>query len=573
MSCQACERPAAHIARTHGCAAHCCSPACAHALYAGITALPGNTHYAVSAASPLGRAVNRGNLVVPQSTLATLIGALQRVGPQMKRGADAAELDASTQAAAPVPVDWTVALPADAWGEILRRLERTDLANFGAINTRTAALAQADPAQVALRRRELTNREAAARYANPYTSDEERRLLRRAFDHVAEMALALLLVLDLELLDRLNFSRDFDLYEKRLRELLVETERNGPAIFVRPLHYPTTPNPNHGRSGAPIRVMVGAINFWLGYYMVDFQSVAARQLLRIRRNHVALFDSIRETPESDSLFAFLNTDIPGNQDGLPWEIVRDSLGGGVDPRRPDAGAALCQMDFSFRANPRFVEFLRDNNVVLDSPPNELGFRPINYALINDNLEWVIQTLELQGRLYDVLAERTATQKGPQWLREPIMFGALEFVAGQRVSSSLIMQIARLIVPAADRLKKQGYPSLFLQRNQAGLTPLAAYLAENVFIPDSANDWSVHKNMIVWAEGGWEPWEIVNGRPAIMYASDPWMVPKLIERLYTGVRHQPATAAVREFIFAEIIKREAAHRDTTDLQAAQALLRA
>lgn len=559
MSCQACERPAAHIARTHGCAAHCCSPACAHAIYAGITALPGNTHYAVSAASPLGRAINRGNLVVPQSTLATLIGALQRIGPQMKRGADAAELDASTQAAAPVPVDWTVALPADAWGEILKRLERADLSTFGGINPRATALTQLDSVQMALLQRELTDYTAAVRYANPHTDDEQLRHLRHAFPGVAEMALALLLELDLELMDRLNFSRDIASYDKRLRDLLIETERNGPAIFVQPLLFPSHGFNWHGDTRQTCRVMPGLINQLLRENLIMYRSQIARQLLQMRKTRVSLVATIVETPESDSFFKCYTTLAPAMQ-GVGMIATLQALGAaGVDLSRPDIGANCLRSpvdtDIKYR---NLAEFIRGNNIAINTPPDENGFRPISYALLYTNLETAIQILAERGQLYSVLAETPNTQRGAPWLREPFLFAGVPSLSGlQRdefninIAYHIMELIGKYAVTAAQQLKRQGYPSLFLQRNRAGLTPLAAYLAETTHkyaIEDFIFRVNVN-NIDVW-----EPWELVNGRPAIMYAEET-QLEHIINATSAEMRRQPGAAVVRELIFNEILRRE------------------
>lgn len=227
MSCQACVQRAQHEAVHGPLRARCCSERCGRAIFAGLTQHDDGTVH-IAAASPLGCAIARktcrtGDHRLPASLVATLIGALQRVGPEQSDAAAAASTDAP---------NWAAELPAEVWADILRRVAPSDVAVFARASRDAQDLANMRLGPLNAFRRKYTSIRAAKAYAAKlFTDDFQPDIARRAYPKIAEMALIALILYDFDGADAKSISQ-------RAEELLGEIGADERELYLRPLAMP-----------------------------------------------------------------------------------------------------------------------------------------------------------------------------------------------------------------------------------------------------------------------------------------------------------------------------------------------
>lgn len=242
MSCQACPQRATTEGVHGALRVRCCSERCGREIVGGI--FPADTGYVcVVAASPLGRAIARetrqaADCRVPIHVAAQLVGALQRIGP--KRAADDADLPASTQAAAPTGIDWIADIPPEVWTtSILPYLKPADLRAFAATSSESAMLVRTDIVQAEKYRQTRTPYQAALAYVSNSLPAEQRHVIRLAYPNVAELALARLLVFDIEQIYELKLPPVE--YRRLIASLRTEAGRDGDELYARPIQVPIAP--------------------------------------------------------------------------------------------------------------------------------------------------------------------------------------------------------------------------------------------------------------------------------------------------------------------------------------------
>jgi len=532
MSCQACTQPALSAAIKYGCRAHCCSPACGHAIYEGIRQRS-NGHYRVATTSLLGTAIvahqphlaGRRSFTLPPHVMPALIGALQQVGPQMKRGADDAELPESEQAAAPVTNQGNLLLdrlPAEVWMTVLSSLGRSDLRSFAAASQEAAMLARTDEAQAAAMQRDMPMRQAAAEYIatvlavgdgsrTAEAATDRQRLLRRAHPNVALVALTLALALDAWTMRALRRyvnpiveDQNAPAYLRAIDTLRTHADRQGSALYTEPLMLP-----------AGERIMVGAIEVSL--YAEQFDSHSTNYFIPTLLVQLRLSPTPTqvEQPGCIGVFDYLCHPSVCNHISsrrvlldIPPLIQR-----GVVLARPETAAALIlcvYMVFDARAVNR--QFLMSPAIMLNAPPTGRFKTPLVHALENDTVcEAVVQLLEARNQLSSLLLT-PADPLDP--LQETVMFAAAahwhESVdpahtvrSTSKWRRTISDNMKDFVVPAARRFMaaNPGAPSPFLVRNSAGFTPLMEYIlhawdAGRIIVDDTWNDgiWGIFEPM-------------------------------------------------------------------------------
>jgi hypothetical protein len=243
MQCQACSAPQQHVARRHCISARVCSERCGRQLLAGICPASDAGHIHVSAASPIGCVIaintglQRNSYTLPVAIVDRISASMQRIGPQQKRAADAAELDESTQAAAPAPVppqpEWMTQLPIELWQEVTKLLTPGDIGALGATSRRAAARMRDKYIQGDMIRRNMSARDAVYRYMSKKTPESQRKLIRDAYPFIAEMCVAATIQLA-QTLD--NDDAVYSKYVARFHKYRQEAGLAGRALFTRPIH-------------------------------------------------------------------------------------------------------------------------------------------------------------------------------------------------------------------------------------------------------------------------------------------------------------------------------------------------
>ena len=345
--CQACDKQATHHSKHGALRARCCSERCGRELFAGLSVVDDGAIH-VAAASPLGRAIaqrtgHRCDHILPANVAAQLVGALQRIGP--KRAATDADLPASAQADVPTPIDWIADVPRDVWATaILPYLQRDDLRAFAATSSSSAAHARDERVQAAKYRETHTAYDAALAYAATAVGETRRRVLRLAYPNVAELALARLLVFDVEQIYRLGFSPNK--YRHLVARLRTEAGRNGDELYARPIQVPIPPRTivlerRLVESPPTVPAMAGALidyAFLLqhdmpGSRLMDYLQMYANEILTPNSRNGAL-----ETPDTPCFFSYPY--LFGCR-ALNAIVAADSLDHfvslGVDLTRTDAG--------------------------------------------------------------------------------------------------------------------------------------------------------------------------------------------------------------------------------------------
>lgn len=506
MACQACAQPALSTAIKYDCRAHCCSSACGQAIYGGIRRRA-DGHYRVATASLLGSAIvahqphlaDRRSFTLPSHVMPALVGALQRIGPQMKRGADAAELPESEQAAAPATNQANLLLdrlPAEVWTEVLSLLGRSDQRSFAAASQEAAVLARTDEAQIAAMRRDMTMHQAAAEYiATVLAADDgsrsaeeaahRQRLLRRAHPNVALVALTMALALDTSTLitlrrfiDRIGNYSDAPAFLRAIDTLRTHAGRQGSALYTELLMLPTGE-----------RIMIGAIEVALqlqhDYSRIDNYFLGV--LLPVLRQ---LPTPTRvEQPGCIGLFDYLSHPSIGNASrhrlSAVGPVMPSLIQRGVDLTRPETAAALieCSVFDTMALNRTFLMY---SAIALNAPPTGRFKTPLIHSLESSVLcQAVVELLESRNQLRALLLA-PADPLDP--LQETVMFAAaahwhqsVDPAHTARHDSKWPRTIATtmrdFVVPAARRFMaaNPGAPSPFLVRNSAGFTPLMEYI--------------------------------------------------------------------------------------------------
>lgn len=355
--CQACDKQATHHSKHGALAARCCSERCGRELFAGLSAAGDGTIH-VAAASPLGRAIAQRTRhscdhILPASVAAQLVGALQRIGP--KRAAADADLPASEQADAPTSINWVTDIPRDVWATaILPYLQRDDLRAFAATSSSSAAAARDERVQAAKYRENRTPYHAALTYVAKSLTEEKRRVIRFAYPNVAELALARLLVFDVEQIYQLDRSPAD--YRRLIKSLRTEAGRDGDELYARPIQVPIPPRTiildrRRIKSAQTVPAMAGALVVYTLEKQVQFRQNDT--LLAFIHSYVYAFappisderiSAVLETSSTPCLFSYPY--LFGCPSLHPLSFVDDRdvyVARGVDFTRTDAGFWLAEM--------------------------------------------------------------------------------------------------------------------------------------------------------------------------------------------------------------------------------------
>jgi len=545
MACQACERPAQLVVSKHDCHTRCCSSACGQALYAGIRRrVDGN--YRVSIASPLGAAIvakhqplaQHRSLTLPKHTLATLIGALQYIGPPIKRTAASADLAESSQAAAPNQNNWLLdRLPPELWTTILGSLdERRDLRSFAAASSEAAMLARTETVQVANVRRNLTLFQAILTYSISIMMPDadapsRQRILRMAYPDVALMALTTLLALDLSTIEIIaRKTRRFDArqYFAAIDTLREHANRCGPALFTRPLRL---------ESGE--RIMLGAIraSLLIMNAMDIFVSPVANAYWKALNGYLGEFaNTIQlETPDCIGVYAYIAHESLTNFDRLPrgqvaveLKFIDQYAHRGLNLRRPETAAAILAVTPDIWYPMDTVKTFRDYPAIaLNAPPTgKFGLAlGLHIPTIDDFsvCAKIVKLLRKRGQLEAMLL-RPIDPADPN--RDTLLFAARNVpIPDDHHDLDTIWPLKNMheiVVPAASHFMRThpNAPSPFLVRDAAGMTPLMVYMQRGyTFMMDLVY---AHDTDFEWSHGYWGPFEplpatlpTVAGLPAII----------------------------------------------------------
>jgi hypothetical protein len=357
------------------------------------------------------------------------------------------------------------------------------LRSFAAASQEAAMLARTETVQVANARRNLTLRRAALEYAvsvmtEPANGAEatatRQRVLRVAFPEAARVALTILLTLDMstiEALARRANAYNVDVYFSAIDTLRAHADRNGPALFTRPLLLET---------GEPI--MLGAIHVSLAA-MNTLGVFASPLMQRFWLHWLALagdaVDSMHvERHNCIGLFAYMAGESLSNLERLP--DVRPSLAlppiiemvaRGLDLRRPGTAAAILTSNDIWHEASVIDVFRRHAAIALNS--NDV--MALAFMLLTPAGERQ-ETLLFAGRVID-----DDDDTNYQWLHE---------------------HLRDTVVPAAARLVRANpdAPSPFLVRNAAGQTPFMVY-AERMALLHEVVDVTGGTE---WRDGFWAP---------------------------------------------------------------------
>lgn len=545
MACQACERPAQLVVSKHDCHTRCCSSACGQALYAGIRRRVDGL-YRVSTASPLGAAIvakhqplaQHRSLTLPKHTLATLIGALQYIGPPIKRTAASADLAESSQAAAPNQNNWLLdRLPPELWTTILGSLdERRDLRSFAAASSEAAMLARTDTVQVINVRRNLTLFQAVLTYSVSIMMPDadtpnRQRILRMAYPDVALVALTTLLVLDLstmEIVARKTGHFDARQYFAAVDTLREHTNRCGPALFTQPLQL---------ESGE--RVMVGSIMISLAIMagMGIFSSPIAGAYGRAWDQYMGeMLDTARlESPDCIGVYAYMAHESLTNFDRVPRGQVAVQLVNidkyverGLNLRRPETAVAILAVTPEIWHPIATIKTFRDYPAIALNTPSTGKFGlalGLHIPTIDDfsTCDKIVKLLHKRGQLEAMLLQ-PIDPVDPN--RDTLLFAARDVpIPDDHHDLDTIWPLKNMheiVVPAASRFMRThpNAPSPFLVRDAAGMTPLMVYMQRGyTFMMDLVY---AHDDDFEWSHGYWGPFEplpatlpTVAGLPAII----------------------------------------------------------
>ena len=332
MHCPTCTAPPQQLAKRHGVQVHVCSEACGHQLLAGNSFDSSANLVHVDAQSPIGQVIAthtglvRTKFALPADVVSRIGASMQRIGPQQKRAADAADLEESTQAAAPVQVaptesvaltsaassdtadtpiiDWASSLPADAWSIILGMLSPADIGRFGASGRRAAAHMRERATQVSMVRANVSPRKAVRVYLDAATPESRKDTIRRVYPHIAEMCVARLCVYQWidhptndRLFGRLPWGDEFDALFQAMRN---EADLDGDKLYARPIHAATI----GGYEGDIVLIMFSAIQWFVRSYRTDWiRSKRNLDSILAKTTSASTEPRILETPETISFFA------------------------------------------------------------------------------------------------------------------------------------------------------------------------------------------------------------------------------------------------------------------------------
>lgn len=382
-------------------------------------------------------------------------------------------------------------------------------------------LARTETVQVANVRRNLTLRRAALEYAvsvmtEPANGAEatatRQRVLRVAFPEAARVALTILLTLDMstiEALARRASAYNAGTYFSAIGTLRAHADRNGPALFTRPLLLET---------GEPI--MLGTI--FVSLSVMNTLGVFASPLMqRFWRRWLALagdaVDSMRvERFDCVGLFAYMAGESLSNLERLPdvrpsiaLPNIIEMVARGLDLRRPGTAAAILTSNDIWHEASVIDVFRRHAAIALNTndvmalaftlPPGDASV----CAAVVDLLE---QRDQLRSLLLTPAGER----------QETLLFTGRVIDDDDDTNYEWLHEHLRdTVVPAAARLVRANpdAPSPFLVRNAAGQTPFMVY-AERMALLHEVVDVTGGTE---WRDGFWAPFAPLPGSelPAIV----------------------------------------------------------